>query len=134
MDLLTHGAAHVDFVEIDRSRAQKISEEVTAKGLASKASTYQSDAVKALSRLAGNSYDIVFADPPYEIDPWKEIIAELQRNDMLEPDAWVIAEHGSRNPLPDEISGAHVINRKRYGDTSITIYAFPNRNPTEQQS
>lgn len=133
MDLLDHGAAHVDFVEIDRSRTQKISEELAARGMTSKASTYQMDAIKALSRFAGHSYDIVFVDPPYEIDPWKEIITELQRNDLLEPDGWIIAEHSSRHPMPDEISGATAINRKRYGDTSITIYAFPNRKETEQR-
>ncbi len=134
MDLLAHGASHVDFVEIDRSRTKKIREEISARGLASKASTYQSDSIKALSRLAGNSYDIVFADPPYDVDPWDAIITELQRNELLNPGAWIITEHASRIRPPDTISGATAINRKRYGDTSITIYAFPNRKESESQS
>jgi 16S rRNA (guanine966-N2)-methyltransferase len=134
MDLLARGATRVDFVEIDRSRANKIRNEVATMGLASKTSIYQADAIKALPRLAGTSYDVVFADPPYEIAPWAEIVDGLRRNDLLAPDAWIIAEHGSRNPLPDTIFGAEAINRKRYGDTSITIYAFPNRKETEQRS
>ena len=132
-DLLEHGAVHVDFVEIDRRRAVKINDEIAVRGLASKASTYRTDAIRALPQLTGNSYDLVFADPPYELDPWEEIIAQLLRHELLKPDAWIIAEHGSRSPLPDEISGASAINRKIYGDSSITIYAFPDSKETKSQ-
>ena len=124
-DLLEHGAAHVDFVEIDRTRAAKIRQEIVARNVSDKATTHQSDAIRALSRLAGNTYNIVFADPPYDIDPWEEIFTELRKHSLLEPDAWIIAEHATRNQLPDTISGFTAINRKRYGDTSITIYSFP---------
>lgn len=123
-DLIEHGAAHVDFVEIDRRRSAKIRQEAVARNVSDKASTYQADAIKTLSQLSGNSYNIVFADPPYEIDPWEDILAELRKHNLLEPRAWIIAEHAARNKLPDNISGAIAINRKRYGDTSITIYSF----------
>ena len=134
IDLLSHGAAYVDFVEINRSRAQKISEELRERSMTSKASIHRIDAIKVMARLTGNSYDVVFADPPYEITPWEEIINGLQRNDLLEPDAWLIAEHSSRISMADKICGAIAINRKRYGDSSITIYAFSDCNPTEQRS
>ena len=133
LSLLEHGAGHVDFVEIDRRRAATINTEIAARGLADRAFTHQADAIRALPRLAGNSYDLVFADPPYDIDPWEEIIAALNRHDLLKSDAWIIAEHSTRNALPDEISGANAINRKRYGDTTITIYRFTESNDTETQ-
>ena len=129
--LLDHGAQHVDFVEIDRRRAAKISQEVAIRGLDDRASTYQTDAIRVLRRLAGKTYDLVFADPPYDIDPWQEIIGELHLHKLLKPDAWIFAEHSSRNTLPDQISEAKAISRKRYGDTSITIYKFPRSNETE---
>ena len=124
-DLLEHGATHVDFVEIDGRRIAKLRQEIVARNVSGKATTHQSDAIRALSRLAGNTYNLVFADPPYDIDPWEEIFTELRNNNLLEPDAWIIAEHATRNQLPDTISGFTAINRKRYGDTSITIYSFP---------
>lgn len=125
LDLLEHGAAYVDFVEIDSRRATKIRQETVAKNVSERASIYQADAIKTISRLSGNSYNVVFADPPYDIDPWKDILTELRKHNVLAPDAWIIAEHATRNQLPDTISGATAINRKRYGDTSITIYSFP---------
>ena len=132
IDLIQHGAAHVDFVEIDRRRAAKIRQETDARGLSEKTAIYQSDAIKTLSRLSANSYNIVCADPPYDIDPWEDILTELRNHNLLEPDAWIIAEHATRNKLPDNIAGATAINRKRYGDTSITIYAFTNQPATQK--
>lgn len=132
-DLLDHGACHVDFVEIDRRRVAKINQEVAIRGWDDRTSTYQTDAIRVLRRLAGKSYDLVFADPPYDTDPWQEIIGKLHLHKLLKPDAWIIAEHSSRNTLPDQISEAKAISRKRYGDTSITIYKIPRNNETEIQ-
>ena len=84
-----------------------------------------------LRRLAGKSYDLVFADPPYDIDPWEAMIGELHRHKLLKPNAWIIAEHSSRIALPDHLSCAEAINRKRYGDTSITIYKSSANNEFE---
>ena len=133
IDLLEHGAERVDFVEIDRRRGNGINESVATRGFADKASVYRMDAIKALPRLVGNRYDIVFADPPYDVEPWELLIAGLLGNNLLNPDAWIIAEHRSDLNLPDDIGGATTINRKRYGDTSLTIYAFPNTEETAPQ-
>ena len=126
IDLLEHGAAQVDFVEIDRRRVATLNQELAAKSLKDKTKTYRMDATKALSRLADKTYDLIFADPPYDLDPWEEMITELCRLALLEPNAWIIAEHSSRVTLPDRISCTRAINRKRYGDTAITIYTPDN--------
>ncbi len=126
-DLLEHGAEHVDFVEIDHGRTAEIKIQAQRRRLESRVTTYRSDAINILPKLAGNQYDIVFADPPYEIDPWAQIIDRLQTHKLLKPNAWIIAEHATRNPPPDNISGTNAINRKRYGDSTITIYQTRNQ-------
>lgn len=125
-DLLEHGADRVDFVEIDHKRATDIKTEIRKRGLETQTTTYRADALDVLPKLKGNRYDLVFADPPYEVDPWKHLIAALQAHNLLKPNAWIIAEHATRSPLPDNISGANVINRRRYGDSTITIYQIDN--------
>lgn len=125
-DLLEHGADRVDFVENDRIRATDIKTEIRKRGLEPQTTTYRADALDVLPKLKGNRYDLVFADPPYEVDPWKHLIAALQAHNLLKPNAWIIAEHATRSPLPDNISGANVINRRRYGDSTITIYQIDN--------
>ena len=126
-DLLEHRAKRVDFVEKDRRRAAAIKTEIQNRRLESRATTYRSDAIKILPKLTGNRYDIVFADPPYEMDPWEKLIAHLQTHNLLKPNAWIIAEHATRNLLPEKISRATATNRRRYGDSTITIYQLTNQ-------
>ena len=121
-ELLEHGARQVDFVELDRRRADRIDQEIRRRRLEASATARRGEATKALHNLAGNQYDLVFADPPYDLDPWEELITGLQAHNLLKPRAWIIAEHATRNPPPDRISGAIAHTRRRYGDSSITIY------------
>ena len=126
-DLLEHGAAKVDFVEIDHRRAAAIKTEIQNRRLESRATTYTSDAINILPKLTGNRYDIVFADPPYEMVPWEQLIADLQTHNLLKPNAWIIAEHATRNSLPEKIPRATATKRRRYGDSAITIYQLTNQ-------
>ncbi len=126
-DLLEHGAERVDFVEKDHRRVAEIKTEIRNRRFESRTTTYISDAIKILPQLTGNRYDIVFADPPYEIDPWTQLIAGLKTYRLLKPNAWIIAEHATRNSLPEKISRAIATNRRRYGDSTITIYQLTNQ-------
>ena len=126
-DLLEHGAERVDFVEKDHRRAAAIKTEIQNRRLESQATTYRFDAINVLPKLTGNRYDIVFADPPYEMVPWEQLIADLQTHNLLKPNAWIIAEHATRNSLPEKISRATATKRRRYGDSAITIYQLTNQ-------
>ena len=125
ISLLQLGAAQVDFVEIARAYADDIRRSIDSLGYESAAKVHQMDALSWLSRFRGkNKYHIVFADPPYDIDPSKDVLERLHQYKLLEPDAWVILEHSARNPLPDTLAGATAIKQRRYGDSAITIYSF----------
>ena len=121
-DLLEHGAEHVDFVEINRKRAEAIQHQAKLKGFDTKTQVHRGDAIRMLSTLQGNRYDIVFADPPYESDPWNDLISTLRNTATLNPDAWIIAEHSSRKTMPETLAGANAINSRKYGDSAITVY------------
>ncbi len=124
IEMLRRGAQHVDFVEIVRSRANAISQVVEREGYETIAGIHRMDAVAALDHLKHSSFDIVFADPPYEIEPEEQIIRTLNRNQMLNPGAWIILEHSSRRELPDHLEDASAIRKRRYGDSAITVYSI----------
>ena len=68
--------------------------------------------------------DVIFLDPPYKdglILRCLEIISELS---LLSADGVIIAEHGVKNPLPDEACGFIKMKEKRYGTISISIYGI----------
>ena len=127
-ELLERGAAHVDFVEIDRRRAANLRREAQRRRLASKSSIYRADAVKILAEPLGKRYDLVFADPPYGSDPWEAILVAIRNRRLTNPSARIIAEHATRNPMPPTIqrlAGAETVRSRRYGDTTLTVLRFP---------
>lgn len=130
-DLLDHGAEHVDFVEIDGRRSGEIKAEAGRRGYQTRATVHRSDVANVFAKLNGKRYDLVFADPPYELDPWEDMIAGLRTHDLIKQNSWIIAEHAARKPLPQTLSGAFATKRRRYGDSAITIYSLnePQDNP-----
>lgn len=66
--------------------------------------------------------DLIFLDPPYKeglMEDCLELISELS---LLSPDGVIVAEHGAKDPLPDELSGFIKIKEKTYGTIAVSIY------------
>lgn len=90
--------------------------------------TIQARTVKQfLSRpeLWSGPYDIVFADPPYDLAYKLEDIFQSVHATLTPPDAWLVVEHASKSTLPDRLGLATFRKHYQYGDTALSIYAFP---------
>lgn len=71
-----------------------------------------------------NTYDLIFADPPYDMDPEKfQSIAQLVFDKkMLRPGAWLIIEHGERI----DFSGhAFFSEHRKYGNVNFSFFLAP---------
>jgi 16S rRNA (guanine966-N2)-methyltransferase len=84
------------------------------------------DARSSLTRLAGQTFDRIYCDPPYGDDLYIPILTEIDRLNLLAIDGEIAIEHSpyrriSQLPEPDTIS-FEVIRSKIYGKTSLTFY------------
>jgi 16S rRNA G966 N2-methylase RsmD len=74
----------------------------------------------------GGPYDIVFADPPYTMSgEVGSLFASAMTDGLLAEDAWVIVEHATKDMLPAVFGRGSFVRRYRYGDTSLSLYAWP---------
>jgi 16S rRNA (guanine966-N2)-methyltransferase len=121
MEALSRGAVWADFVEADERHCQAIRLALRDLGMADKARVYRIRAERALEILPGG-YDLVFADPPYDQDPWDEFLGRMGYGDALNAGASVVAEHRRTRVLKDEYGPLKVTTRRRYGDSSVTIF------------
>jgi 16S rRNA (guanine966-N2)-methyltransferase len=81
-----------------------------------------SEALSALrsARRAGETYDLVFIDPPYgQLREFERELSVLLPT-VLAPGARVVVESDRRAPAELPLA---VAQRKRYGDTTITIHS-----------
>ncbi|MCH5465413.1 16S rRNA (guanine(966)-N(2))-methyltransferase RsmD [Levilactobacillus tujiorum] len=83
------------------------------------------DANRALKELGeqGQSFDLVFFDPPYALQKIADQMAVLRELNLLTDQARIVCETDQQAQLPDELPGFRLLERRDYGITELTIYA-----------
>jgi 16S rRNA (guanine(966)-N(2))-methyltransferase RsmD len=115
IEALSRGAAHAIFIERSRPALNLIRENLSSLGLLSSADIVSGKAPTVLPRYKA---DIVFLDPPYDME--REYAACL--NALAEnPPLLVIVQHASRFN-PPEVEPFHRSRTVKHGDNSLTFY------------
>lgn len=125
IEALSRGAERVVFVERDASAVATLRANLAALELGEgEANVRVCDALESLraARARGETYDLVFVDPPYRNA--RELGSELSAllPSLLSPGARVVVESDRRAPAELALEA---ITRRRYGDTTITIHSLP---------
>ena len=105
--------AKVSFVEKHKKRAEDIKKKTKS------GKVYSGDVLKVLPRLG--EYDIIFADPPYDYDKYKQLLREVVNH--LSEGGLLIVEHFKKVDLkPLTPKGLEVEDERTYGDTVLTFF------------
>jgi 16S rRNA (guanine966-N2)-methyltransferase len=123
IEALSRGAASAVLVDANPRAQRAIQGNLKALDLAApEAVLRRRDALAALrdAREAGETYDLVFLDPPYRLATGlgPELASALAP--VLAPGARVIGESDRRTPL--DLPGWHTTFERRYGDTLLRIH------------
>lgn len=122
LEALSRGALSVDLVERSRQAAVIVRRNVTTVGrsLNSPAAHVHESSVSTFLKRPTGPYDLVFTDPPYDLDDasmTSDLIALAPR---LSEDAVVVIERARRSTPPDVVAaGLEVFREKAYGDTAL---------------
>jgi 16S rRNA (guanine966-N2)-methyltransferase len=122
IEALSRGAGSALLVERDPRAVAAIRANLDALGLASPEATVFAGPARTALRSAsarGDTYDLVFLDPPYRSAPGlgRELSAALEP--LLSGGGRVVAESDRRDPLELSMPLTH---ERRYGDTLIRIH------------
>lgn len=122
LESLSRGAASVDLVERARPAAAIVRRNaaVVAKALSGAAVRVHESAVLPFLRRATGTWDLVFTDPPYDLDDAAMTTDLTALAPLLSEDAVVVIERGRRSTPPDVCAaGLEVFREKAYGDTAV---------------
>lgn len=76
LECLSRGAAEVVFVERARPAVEVIHRNLAALGFTDRATVVRGDVVAVVGGLGRAAwFDLAFCDPPYDLDPWPELLA-----------------------------------------------------------
>jgi 16S rRNA (guanine966-N2)-methyltransferase len=125
IEALSRGASRAVFVERDAAALAALRSNLASLGLGEEeAHVHAGEALAALrtARMGGETYDLVFVDPPYgRARELGEAVA-VELPGLLEPGGRVVVESSRRSPV---VLSLEVAGQRSYGDTTITIHRRP---------
>lgn len=121
LEALSRGASTADLVEKSPRAAGTCERNArtVASAMGGQPARVHRVAADVYLRVQRGPFDLVFIDPPYDVDA-DALNAELALLvPSLAPDATVIIERAKRSPQPELPEGLTLDRSKRYGDTTL---------------
>ena len=132
IEAASRGAQRVVFVEQARDHLRLLRENAALLDGVCDVAVRQGDARRAIDLLArqGESFDLVFLDPPYGRGLADALIERLgAAPELLAEDAVVVAETEAGAGLAARVGKLVCAGPRTYGDTAIWIYREPESGP-----
>ncbi|HEX4955640.1 MAG TPA: 16S rRNA (guanine(966)-N(2))-methyltransferase RsmD [Thermoanaerobaculia bacterium] len=73
-----------------------------------------------LERLGREPYDLIFADPPYDFEPYEDLLRQAQS--WLAPEGELVLEHSTRVAVPERVGDLVRVRERRYGESSLSAF------------
>jgi 16S rRNA (guanine966-N2)-methyltransferase len=118
LEALSLGAESAAFIEKDARAAETVRSNIKTLKLEAKTKLHQAPASKIIEKLELNSFDVVFADPPYQT-PQLETVKSLAN--LIKPSGLLVLSLGKDRSAP-EIDDLTLISDKTYAAAAIRVY------------
>jgi 16S rRNA (guanine966-N2)-methyltransferase len=113
LEAISRGARYADFVETRPSSLHALRANVALLRLRDKTRIFKRDALPFAAALAPDSYDIVFADPPYNSKMLDRVLDDWRARGFSRV---LAVEHAATHELPRAAA------RRTFEDSVISIY------------
>ena len=119
MEFASRGASEV--ISVDRSiHCVNYLKDISRQHKLTQIKTYKADVFKYL-QLETEQYDLIFADPPYDLNQIPEIAKIIFDKNLLLPDGLLIVEHQSLQNLGNHPA---FLEQRTYGHSSFSFFGL----------
>ena len=119
LEAISRGAAHCTFVERDAIAQKILLKNIVSLQLNEQCSVKKSSISNWLRTKDDESYDIIFADPPYH-DLQLSTVSQIFR--LLKPNGLMVLSHTGRGEGPNLANGIVVVDNRSYGNAHLTSF------------
>lgn len=132
LEALSRGAQFCIFVENDFPAVRPLKANLKSLRLEEKSQVWAANARSSVDKLvlAGEKFDLVFADPPFthpkeagEIAKRIDACAALLNNQLGDLRALVVIQHSFRVELP-QLESLELVRQKRAGESRLSFFAL----------
>lgn len=122
IEALSRGAARAVLVDQGPQAASLIPGNLLSCGFDQRALFLRTPVEKALPRLSPETFDLIFADPPYQQGLAAATLQLLARLPLLAPGGVLCLETAWSEELPDAVDLLQRQQMRRYGATAVHLY------------
>jgi 16S rRNA (guanine966-N2)-methyltransferase len=124
IEALSRGAVLAVFVDSAVSARRTIRENLAALELEGRGRVLGGGTENAIGSLSekGETFDVIFADPPYGRGIAEETLTAISRCNLLENGGAFVVECSKREELDDRYGSLRLKADKLYGDTRILVF------------
>jgi len=124
IEAISRGAGQVIFIERDSAAVDLIRHNLELCGIKEGFSIIQQDTFKALRSLARQGFqsDIIFFDPPYDWQPYSDLLKLVLKPELASRRTSAVMEHIRKSVLPDTGDGYHRYRLVRQGSSCLSFY------------
>ena len=124
IEALSRGAAEAVFVEIDPIALTPLKENLSRLGAGGRGRVLRREVAQAIEafRQSNERFGLIFLDPPYGSALAAETLKRLGDGALLGADGVVIAQHLTKEPLPERFGSLVRWKSRRFGETTLTFF------------
>ena len=124
LEALSRGARLAVFVEVHEPACRLIEKNLRLCRLHEHAVVRCRDVLNVLATLKvqGQTFDVIFLDPPYRASLVEDALQQLGDGRLLSEGGQVIAEHFFKRVLPERYGRLRRVRVARFGDVALSFY------------
>ncbi|MEE0435085.1 MAG: 16S rRNA (guanine(966)-N(2))-methyltransferase RsmD [Peptococcaceae bacterium] len=132
LEALSRGAHHATFIEHAGAARSVLARNIDKCHYKDRATVLAGDARTLLPTLAGQQFDLIFLDPPYQKSLYEPIIFTLLTYHLLSDYGILVSEHAKNLPFSWNEKGLILYKTRAYGDTVLNFFRLDASNWEEK--
>lgn len=127
IEALSRGASEAVFVEREKEACLCIEDNLKFTKLYPKGTLLKMDVFQAIDRLEMSRkepFDIIFMDPPYDMDLEKEVLSRLSNSSLVSEDTLLIFEASKKTDVSDLPSLGYDIFKQKIYKTNQHVWVY----------
>ncbi|MCB8994824.1 MAG: 16S rRNA (guanine(966)-N(2))-methyltransferase RsmD [Bacteroidales bacterium] len=122
-EFLSRGVKSAELVEKNFTHCEFINKTIKEMGIQN-ARCIKSDAFIYIERMS-RAFDLIFADPPYELEGLETLPDKILNSKLLKEDSWFILEHGKSHKFNNHPA---CFDQRNYGSVYFSFFRNPKSN------
>jgi len=121
IEAISRGALRATFIDVSKTSLDIARKNAALLGIESQAEFIRADILGSRLNPAGMNFDLVFADPPYDLQCGNRLVKLLLGRGILAKGGLFVYEHQAREEFDSE--GLRLLRNLKFGQTVVDIFA-----------